>query len=454
LGYEYYHCIRNPDNFIRKYIEYARKLSDAPWDFHEGMALFLLSCITHGLKLYIPSHPYGLRTNMYMIFYGESHKSRKSTAMNRGRFILNRVAPWCELPENFSPGGLEEALAERPGEATALISDEFAFHLEKMMKAQYMTGVRGFLLTMYNQEKWKYKRTSKGSKKEEDVVLIEDAHLGIVGNLTPAICGSLTERDMMDGFLGRFVFINPEKKPPRIPLDEFVEEDIQAREWLIDYMRKVLQFCDNMKAARQANDKFFPVKMTKPALKVIDAFQEKVENYKSVNSSVTTMIQRVTDYCIKTSILIAAGEFDPEIAALLTVRPEHARQAVKLCNKWMRWATTVGEALGRNPFEDKIQRALNAIAAHGIMPRSIVARTLHFTKPELDIIQSTLIDRGLIYLTQAKKKGSHKPTLLWRFHDYVMPGEEDEKDSQDSAATDDSEPASTDLSDPPVPDDE
>lgn len=428
MGYEYHHLIESIENFVRKYIRYASQLSDSPWDYHEAMALFILACATHGLKLYIPSHPYGLRTNMYMLFYGDSVRMRKSTAMNRGRFIMDRAIPWCQLPENFTPGGLEEAMANKPNQGTAVVSDEFTFHLEKMMKAQYMTGVRGFFLTMYNQENWKYKRTSKGSGKEkkEDIVEITNAHFNIIGNLTPAICGELSERDMKDGFLGRFVFIHPSKKPPRIPLDEFIEENVKLRQELVSYIEKVVQFCDNMKLAREQNNKFQPIEISKAGLKIIDAFQEKVETQNYTSHSIGTMAQRMPDYCLKVAMLLAVGEFQPEIAARILVDRDDAKQAVKICTKWMNWGIDIGGELGRNPFEDKIQRALGIVFKHGIVPRSIVARVSHCTKPEMDVIQSTLLDRGSIYVAPIKKKGSQKPTLMWRHCDYNPEEREEE----------------------------
>ena len=430
--YEFEYCVKNPDNFIRQYTDYACRLNDSPWDFHEAIALMLLSCATQGLKLYLPKMPDGLRTNMYVMLFGESFITRKSSAMARGEFILHKAMPWAQLPTNFTPGGLEEAIADRQDQASIIISDEFTFHLGKMMRLQYMEGIRQFLLTMYGKDHWSYRRTSKGGKeKKEDSVVINQSHLSILGNVTPDVCEDLTERDMRDGFLGRFLVIAPTERPPRLKLGEGNVEDIKMQNKLVVFLQNMLKFCDNMKAAHKtAVEKrkiFYPVSITEKALDVIDAFQAEIETKQYKNRNVGTMVRRMTDYALKASMLIAAGELDSHIAARISVDADHAQQALALCNKWIRWSEDFGNKLGYNPMESKIQNVLHLVRNKGFISRSDVSRTFHLTKREMDDIQATLLDRGEIEMAKMKKANSIKPATVWRVPSYDIEAKIKEK---------------------------
>jgi hypothetical protein len=415
--------VTNPNNFIRRYIQYAAELNDSPWDYHEAIALTLLSCATQGLKLNIPKIPFGLRTNLYIMLLGDSFRMRKSVAMSRGKLLLDESMPMVALPTSFTLEGLQNALAEREDAPTAIIADEFSYHLGRMMRVQYMEGLRGFLLQMYNNESWIYRRSDKGNvKKTEDIIRINGCHLSILGNVTPDIKTDLSERDMKDGFLGRFLVISPEEKPPRSKLHEDCTEDFGSRAVMIQFLKDVVKFCSNMKRAENiAHERgryFNAVEMSIEALMVIDAFQEEIENKRYDSHSVGVMVQRLTDYALKAAILIAVGEIDLKVASRVDVEAEHAKQAVELCNKWMGWAEKFGGEIGHSPLESKIQKAAEFVENRGLVLRSDICRLLHLTKREADDIQNTLLDRGLIVVGKIRKKNSRKSAVVWKWHSY------------------------------------
>lgn len=421
--YEFSHSVINPENFIRRYMAYASELNDSPWDYHEAIALTLLSCATQGLRLHIPKIPEGLRTNLYIILLGDSFRMRKSVAMSRGKLLLDESMPLVALPTSFTLEGLQNALAEREDAPTAIIADEFSYHLGRMMRVQYMEGLRGFLLQMYNNSTWIYRRSDKGStKKTEDILRINGSHLCILGNVTPDIKADLTERDMKDGFLGRFLVIAPEERPPRSKLHENNTEDLGSRAVMVQFLKDLVIFAANMKRAENiARDRgryFNAVEMSTEALMVIDAFQEEIENKRYDSHSVGVMVQRLTDYALKTAILIAVGEMDLKVAARVDVNANHAKQAVILCNKWMGWAEKFGSEIGHSPLENKIQRAAEFVENRGMVLRSDACRLLHLTKREADDIQNTLLDRNYIAAGKVRKKNSRKSAVVWKWHSF------------------------------------
>ena len=166
--YNFKRTITDPDHFVNRYIDYASQRTSAPWDYHEALALILLANVTRGLKWDLPSNPGGLRTNLFVILYGRSGTSMKSTAMKIAAQLLRLTLPGAELSSSFTPGALEEQMAERRNATSMVWFDEFTRTLDLMHHQSFMAGLRGFLLTMYGEEDYTYRRTSKGHGKKKE----------------------------------------------------------------------------------------------------------------------------------------------------------------------------------------------------------------------------------------------------------------------------------------------
>ena len=416
--YEWKSSIPDPSSFVNNYVGYGSLLTDASHDFHEAMALFLLSVASQGLKLKLPNMPNGLRANLYMILYGVSSHSRKSTSMDIGKDILQRAVPGVQLPANFTPGGLEEELAERSFEPSALFSDEFSRVVDQMHHQSYMAGLRQFLLTMYANEDWEYVRTSKGKSKKKDRVLIEGSHLCLMGNVTPTITKYLQPRDVEDGFMARFALIYPDKKPPRKKIGELIMSPRQ-RNSLVLRLSQIRQACKNLYSKAADNPEIDTVVMQEDALDALDGFQEEIESSKETDIGLI-MLERVGMMAIKLSMLVALSRCDPTTMTHLTIEHSDAMAAMAIARKWGDWGVKFAGSLYESDIDKHIRRAEAWLNENdGSMPRWLLAKKMRLSKKSLDEVQMTMLDRGLISLSEQRLGGSNKPTLVWTWKEQI-----------------------------------
>jgi hypothetical protein len=409
--YNYTHHITDPDNFIYHYIAYASKRTDASWDYHEAMALSLLATATYGLRMEMPHVPDGLKTNLYLILFGPSTFSRKSTSMDIAKDIQVNAIPTASLPANFSPGGFEEEVAIRSNQPSLLLVDEFSGILEKIHHQKHMAGLAEFIMTMYKESEWQYSRTSKGGKeKSRDIVVISGAHLTIVGNATPTVMYRINEVDVESGFLARFAVIAPDARPERIPIYKLPPLDKVERAWLIDRLIDLHSACLSMTDANKH------VIYKTEVLRACDKFQSEVEQH-DVPEHTKIMLQRIPMMALKIAMIIAAGGADPAKLKKLHVTIDDINAAIGICRKFARWANLFSRETSKNRFEHHIDKVMRMLEESKKVSRSKIARTLRLNARELNDVQSTLIDRGMIIIQEFKPEGAKKPTLVYILND-------------------------------------
>ena len=415
-GYKFHRCIADPDHFINRYIDYASKRTDAAWDYHEAMALVLLSIATQGILWRLPAMPGGLATNLYVLVHGRTSKAKKSTVMKIAKEIQKKAFPGANIPENFTPGALEEIIADHSGRSAVLWADEFNGHLDRMQHQAYMAGLKSFLLTMYGERNWEYKRVSKGKgRNTEDVVEIVDAHLNVVGNTTPAVADMLTPRDIDDGFLARFAIVWPQSAPLLKGLrDMYCDEGERDAlvQWLRELRDMVIQVVD---LEGRTPDKYSTLIATEEAYDVLDEHQVALHKRNDRQDEQTqNMTQRLSVMALKLSVLISAGRPNRMLADHFSITEQDALEAVQILEKWEKWATMFVSSLRI----DLMQRDIEIIASmlneyDGKVSRTQVARKIRTSKRKLDELELTLLDRGIIRLREERVGDSIKSTAFW-----------------------------------------
>lgn len=409
--YNFTHSVTDTDNFIHRYIMYGASRTDASWDFHEAIALSLLATATYGLRMEMPHVPDGLKTNLYLILFGPSTFSRKSTCMDIGKDIQVNAIPTASLPANFTPGGFEEEIAIRSHQSSLLLVDEFSGILEKIHHQKYMAGLAEFIMTMYKESDWQYSRTSKGGeKKHRDIVVIEGAHLSIVGNTTPTVMYRINEADVESGFLARFAVIAPDTRPKRIPIYKLQKLDEKERDWLIERLLDLHSACLSMTDL----NKLIGYKID--VLRACDKFQSEIEQY-DVPEHTKIMLQRIPMMALKIAILVASGRQDPLKLKKLVVTIDDANAAIAIARKWARWASAFSKETSKNRFEHSIDKIMRMLDESKKVSRSKVARNLRISARDLNDIQTTLVDRGLVYMQEYRPSGARKPTWVYCLND-------------------------------------
>lgn len=405
--YSFKPAVEDPANWIWKYIDYAKECTDAPYEFHEAYAFYLLSLATAGMRLFLSPYPKGLRTNLYILIYGTSSLMRKSTAMEIALDIQGRSLTFARLPADFTPGGLEESVAERVGMASGLFIDEFTGLIDKMNHQTFMAGTKAFMLTMFSRDSWEYQRRAK--KGQKDMIEIKDAHLCIIGNVTPAVSSRLQLNDIDDGFLARFAVIMPKAKPARRRLFDLQQTDPDKRAAIGNELLEIYK--NSQRAASRDKE----VTIDPIALRHLDDFQAEIEERQTkVTASGGVMLERVADMANKCSMIVAAGRPNGFDTGTLHVTESDTLQAVDLARKWAEWSLEFADTIQSSPDEQKILRLVNYIGRQGgKCARRDLMRFHKMSARQMDEMQSTLIQRGEITLTEETQNGSNKPTLYW-----------------------------------------
>jgi hypothetical protein len=413
MGYEFKRAISDPSHFVNLYIDYAKDCTDAAWDFHEALAYYLMSLATHGLQWYMPGVKVGMRTNLYILQYGPSRIARKSHAMKLAQGVQQAALPGVAVTPQFTPKGFAEQLAERPQQSSAVWIDEFTKIIVQMATQSWMSDLRQMFLTMYTEEDHAYRLSSKGqgAKKSVDEVVIAGASVSILGNITPAIIQHIKPFDIEDGFLARFAIISPTHRPKRKSQRELFE-DIGGKNDLVRILIKIRERCQYLRNRRSQGGIKDTVIRTDRAVDIIDEFQAENERPVEGSDTVDVMVECIGEMAIKLAILNAVGRPGAPGDGPVEITAPDAESAVETARKWRQWATTFTGSMYHNEFERLLMRAEAFLRRKGgRQSRREISRMMHLPKRQLDEVEFTLVERGIIRIDL--DEGKKKPIQVW-----------------------------------------
>lgn len=192
--------------FIKDYVETFEPVTEAPRQYHVGVALILLS-IAIGRQAYIEVAG-RMYLNLYLLILGPSTQTRKSTAMRLGEITLSRAAKLHPslFDKSWSlPSGTlsSEAMVSRLDEQDrALLKlDEFGRLLSGAANKAYMVDSKELITEVYGC--WNPGRLTRG-----EVIEAGPCYLSILAATTRSrFEEEITAEDVSSGFLGRFLIV-------------------------------------------------------------------------------------------------------------------------------------------------------------------------------------------------------------------------------------------------------
>jgi hypothetical protein len=401
------------DHLVSDYVAYAAERTDAALEYHELGALALLAMSTPGIRATLAPYPGGLPTNLFGIIIGESTISRKSTAKALVQEIQACVDPASLLADQASPEAFVEQLARRSRHTSLWSIDEFTDVLDKIHHAKYMAGMKGLLLQVYGGGSYRAQRHSKrkgkgaAQTKEEDLDIIEEPYLSILGTATPSLFDRLEQGDVLSGLLPRFAVVMPTTKPSRRPFFQTSEGVQVSQASLISRLHRLLAWCSD--GPRRATT-FAP-----DALQAIDAYAEQMEQRSAaLDDAAKAMLQRLVPMALKVAMLAASGRPSVYETEGLSVSLDDARAALHVIRRWEGYALAFAERIGESRFERDLRRCVRVVEGRGRVLRRVIAKTVHLDKRTLDLVEATLVDRGVIK-TYAEPAASGPATVIWEW---------------------------------------
>lgn len=283
-------------HFISKYISLHSRMTDAYPDYHFASGLFLLS-MAMGRKAVVKMTTGKIHMNLWIFLLGKSTVSRKSTAINLAKILIEGSdLEDSLLPDDFTPEALVKFLADTP--YTGFLRDEVGDFLSRL-KRQYQLGLDAFLCKMYDCPP-SYKRKLK---KEE--YLLEDIYMPMLWATTPKQFADFSmEGHLETGLFPRMLFIWPQRKKEskdlRIVTTEEEKKRMKLEKWLKDIYN-----------AFGSSNTEIVIGIDEEALKIFNKWVKDYETYlqeKGEDESISLFFGRLSTNVIKMAVLFEIGD--------------------------------------------------------------------------------------------------------------------------------------------------
>lgn len=233
-------------DLIGEYIGLMENITDAPREFQEAAALFLVSSFIgkNFVFLSLPEAPLfnsgsaggfgGKNLNLWFILIGKSRVSRKSTVVGRAEEVLDMIDASLKLPMDFTPQALVQVMKRMSdGKITraSWINDECSGFFEQLRKTDFMVTADTVMSRMYDGRS--YKRTTVGRGEER----VDEPFITVLLSSTEHLPGLFDVGRIRQGFLNRFIFI-PAKRTRNLELRTNLNDEERTRaEGIISWLR-------------------------------------------------------------------------------------------------------------------------------------------------------------------------------------------------------------------------
>jgi hypothetical protein len=270
-------------DFVREYVELLSKITDAPEEFQEAAALFLLSTAV-GRKWVFQSIPEtsifgsqgngsGRLLNLWFIIIGKSRIGRKTSGVLKHvtELVGNTIGERMIITEVFTPEALLKQIAQKSrrfekedfGTPCCWICDEISWLFQQLAKKEsYMANADAFLSKIYDGEN--YSRETIGRDKEQ----VLKPYLTAFAGSTDYLPTYFNESVIRLGFINRFIFVIGERKE-RKPLrtEPLIEEEKKAVKEIEDFLKVLVE-----------KTSITVIQLSDEAKKLYDDFEKEIEN--------------------------------------------------------------------------------------------------------------------------------------------------------------------------------
>ena len=210
-----------PGSFLRQYVVWGMKQTDAPIAFHLACALSLGGALAPPDMCVRPGRGVPVYAPMWNLIVAKSGIGRKSTCIRLQNQLLRAVDPNLLGHQPDSPEGMAESLSQQP---TQLLSySEFGELLAKSRAGSRQEGLRILWTALYDCQPYQ-RRLSKST------TLIEQPRLSLLGGISePYLARYTTDEDWTGGFFSRMCVwvgasehVPPDEGPDDGAFDELV----------------------------------------------------------------------------------------------------------------------------------------------------------------------------------------------------------------------------------------
>jgi hypothetical protein len=382
-----------PDSFIARYVEYAQMRTDAPPEAHELMAVGICSALAGPVpRLPLATSINGVRLMVWTMYAVDSTVGRKTTVEEFGRDVLEEVLGSAALVQwEGSPQALIQKLAERDGQSTVFLRDEFAGILGQMNRGGHLAGLEQTLIRAYDGLTIENLRTKKLNKasgvRVSDSDRASDPYLVLLCATTRTAFVERAHRDnFLSGFLARFVFVTGHAAPAKPP--RLTPAIGAARARVLDHARQFHAACHRVtgfELPEAVTDAYWDLERAQLARAALSARPDAAE----------PALKRLAETSLKVAAFLAVDRAGNDAAAPAEITLEDFEVGRQLVARWGPPTLAMVEAVGATIFQRQTDGVLATIRRHkdGVTVRDVLRAHRDLRKRDLDESLSALLVR-------------------------------------------------------------
>lgn len=383
----------NP-GIVEDYIDWAKNLGDAAWQYHQAGIFVILSTLLSG-NVQLPTSFGTMRLNMWFMILADTTLTRKTTAMDLAMDLLVEVDQDCVLATDGSIEGLMTSLSMRPGRPSVFLRDEFTGLMEMMSKKDYYAGMMESLTKLYD-GKYQKRVLRKEILEVKDPLLIMFA-----GGIKDRMQTLLKFEHISSGFVPRFIFVTAESDVTKLkPLGPPTQKTTEGRQEIVARLRELRERYSPAELKDDDGKIKFPqahnAQLTDDAWVRYNQYEHQMMEAAlkaPMKELMTPLMARLSLSGLKAATLLAAAE---DNFGQVIVTEEHLIRAFYYIEQWRRYSLEMLKSIGKSAREQSLERIFKAVNANPGMLRSTVMQNYHLSAKEADAIFSTLEQRGLV----------------------------------------------------------
>jgi hypothetical protein len=391
------------DNFLSKYIEYAKTTSDAYEEYHFASGLVLLS-VAADRQIVISMRHGDIYPNLWIFPLGDSTVSRKTTAHKLCKLILKNKYPRKSLPSSFSPEALMDAIASTP--QCYYLKDEAGSLLASMCK-DYMQETRDFLAEIFECDD--YYRKLKKSETDIRAPYITQYLMTTPDNLKEYT----TPLDLTSGWLLRYLWMYPNYPREWKP---FVEKDAADFDRFTTITGEYNLVAEKLTRPRTLS-------MSPESMSFFQEWQRAIEETAMAEADNLTkaLAGRLMTYAVKMAALFTIGRADFDENSIIELH--HIQEAARLVDEYFLpigkiIIDEVARAESKN-VQDKIIGTIKR--SNGLIKHRDLLRALHMKLKDVEeAIEALILSEEIESKTVKSKKGNILYYRLRECHSVIV----------------------------------
>lgn len=374
-----------PRGFLREYVIYASRRTDANAAFHLGAGLAVLAqSAPIGLSIQYGGRMY---SNIYVLLVGSSTQSRKSAALKIAQEVLQ-----CVMPEQLgeTPGS-HEGLAEqiRLNPKLLFCWEEFGKFLSDTQRG-YLSALKMSFTSLYDCSP--FGRTLAKQQRGR----VEHPRVSLAGGVAPELLEAHScPEDWTGGFLARFLTIASERQRTYEPAPTYTP----GLEAVTDLLRE--------RFAEEAN--LGPcVGLDEHAIELWRGWAAQTEHRvkQAPPTETKAAIARAGGMVLKIALLLGWDLGSARQREAWRIGEEELTSAIRIVNFHIDSVLLIGEGLAATK-DMRDRRAVLVNVGATPTPLGVIIRRSKLLKPRVQQIIETLLEEGTIRQVVVPGRGLH-----------------------------------------------